>query len=419
MMKIKSFTGCIVFFVWMSSSPFATAQDSVLTLLQAKERLLKKNFYLLAAYYEVNQAEAQVVQARLWYNPTIVWNQEAYNTEQNKYLQARNQYEAQINQSISIAGKHTNTVKLARINLEINKVQFTDVMRSLLFDLGNTYNNLAALEAKENLYNAVLASYERLIAASKKELEVGAISVTEDLRIKSEYIGVKAQALDNAIQKEQYLSQLRTLLQYPKDTLVKLTQKIPLYNNNLVLDSLISRSLMVRPDLKVSNLFQEYQQQNLKLQKSLSVPDVTIGYDYDKGGNYIRNYSGLVVQMPLPLFNRNQGSIKEAKFNIKQSQLQRDYLKINITNQVISAFNQYKKNYEGLTNYSDEYLNSLIQLNRNTNTYFQKRDISLLEFIDYQRIYISTNIQLIELRQQFLNSVNNLNFSVGETVIEY
>ncbi len=417
-MNRKSFTGCIIF-LWMASFSAAFSQDSVLTMLQAKERLLKRNFYLLAAYYEINQAEAQVVQARLWYNPSITWNQEAYNTEQNKYLQARNQYEMQINQTISIAGKHTNTVKLARVNLELNKVQFMDVMRSLLYDLGNNYNNLAALEAKEKLYTEVLTSYQKLITASQKELEVGAISVTEDLRIKSEYIGVKAQALDNSNQKEQYLSQLRTLLHYPKDTLVQVAQKMPLYDNSLVLDSLIQRALHSRPDLKVSRLFQEYQQQNLRLQRSLAVPDVTIGYDYDKGGNYIRNYSGLVLQMPLPLFNRNQGSIKEAQFNIKQSQLQSDYLKINITNQVISSFNQYKRNYDGLSSYSDDYLNSLNQLNRNTNTYFQKRDISLLEFVDYQRIYISTNIQLIELRQQFLNSVNNLNFSVGETIIEY
>jgi outer membrane protein, heavy metal efflux system len=418
-MNKKSFIGYILFFVSIVSSYSVQAQDSVLTLLQAKERLLKRNFYLLAAYYEINQAEAQVVQARLWYNPTVSWNQEAYNKAQKEYFKARNQYEVQINQTISIAGKHTNTVKLARINLEINKVQFADVIRSLIFELSNDYNNLSALAAKEKLYNEVLASYQRLIAASKKELEVGAISVTEDLRIKSEYIAVKSQAIDNANQKEQYLSQLRTLLQYPKDTLVRVAQKIPLFNDNLILDSLITRSLQARPDLKVSNLFQEYQLQNLKLQRSLSVPDVSIGYDYDKGGNYIQNYNGLVLQMPLPLFNRNQGNIKEAKFNIKQSQLQRDYLKINITNQVIAAFNQYKKNSEGLANYSDEYLNSLTQLNRNTNTYFQKRDISLLEFIDYQRIYISTNIQLIELRRQFLNSVNNLNFSVGETVIEY
>src|SRR5882672_11043474 len=322
----KSFNGFIIFILTVMS---ASAQhDSALTFLQAKDRLIKKNFYLLAAYYEINQAEAQVVQAKLYYNPTIYWNQEAYNKTQDKYLKASNQYETQITQTISIAGRHTNTVKLARINLELNKVQFTDVMRSLLYDLGNNYNNLAALEAKEKLYTEVLSSYQRLIAASKKELEVGAISVTEDLRIKSEYIAVKSQAIDNANQKEQYLSQLRTMLQYPKDTLVQVTQKIPLFNDNLSLDSLISRSLLARPDLKASNLSQEYQEQNLKLQRSLSVPDLTIGYDYDKAGNYTPNYSGLVLQMPLPLFNRNQGNIKGAKFGVQQSQLQRDYLKI-------------------------------------------------------------------------------------------
>ncbi len=397
----------------------ATAQDSLLTLNQAKDRLFKKNFYLLAAYYEVGQAEAQVVQARLWYNPTITWNQEAYNVEQNKYMSARNQYEAQINQTISIAGKHTNTVKLARINLELNKVQFEDVIRSLVFELASTYHNLAALQAKEKLYNEVLSSYQRLIAASQKQLDVGAISVTEDLRIQSEYIAVKAQALDNVNQKEQYLSQLRTLLQYPKDSALNVVQKIPLFDPKLEMDSLILKSLRVRPDLRASNLFEQYQEQNLKLQRSLAIPDLTVGYDYDKGGNYVRNYSGLIVQMPLPIFNRNQGSVKEAQYNIKQSQLKRDYLKINIVNQVTAAYNQYKKNYEGLTSYTEEYLGKLIQLNKNTNTYFQKRDISLLEFIDYQRIYITTNIQLIELKQQYLNSVNNLNFSVGETVIDY
>lgn len=414
----KSLIGCLLFFL-LSLSLLAQQKDSVLTMQQAKDRLLKKNFYLLAAYYEINQAEAQVLQAKLWPNPTVYWNQEAYNKAEKSFLKANNQFETQLSQTISIAGKHTNTVKLARLNLEINKVQFTDVIRSLLFELSNDYNNLAALEAKEKLYTEVLNSYQRLIAASKKELEVGAISVTEDLRIKSEYIAVKAQALDNANQKEQFLSQLRTLLQYPKDSLLQVVQKIPLFNSELVLDSLISRSMLVRPDLKVSNLYQEYQLQNLKLQRSLGVPDLTIGYDYDKGANYTPNYSGLIVQMPLPVFNRNQGAIKGAKYSIKQSQLQRDYLKVNITNQVISAFQQYKKNFDGLSNYSDEFLNNLVRLNKNTNTYFQKRDISLLEFIDYQRIYISTNIQLIELRQQFLNSVNYLNFSVGETVIDY
>src|SRR5882724_11654525 len=109
----KSLYGFIIFILSIMS---AYGQDSTLSFLQAKDRLMKKNFYLLAAYYEINQAEAQVVQAKLLYNPSIYWNQEAYNKAQDKYLKGANQYELQINQTISIAGKHTNTVKLARIN---------------------------------------------------------------------------------------------------------------------------------------------------------------------------------------------------------------------------------------------------------------------------------------------------------------
>jgi len=419
-MRLSKPARFLIYSLLISLSYRGQAQgDSVLTLQQAKAILLKKNFFLLAEYYQIGQAEARLIQARVWNNPTIAWNQEAYNLEENKYLRARNQFEAQVSQAISIAGKHTNTVKLARINVEMSQVQFQDVIRSMLFELNRVYNDLAALEEKEKLYSQVLSNYQRLIAASQKELQVGAISITEDLRIKSEYIAVKAQALDNGNQKEQSLSQMRTLLQFPSDTLVSVTQRIPLFNTNFILDSLVSRSLSMRPDLRVAQLYNESQNQNLRLQKSLSVPDVTSGYDYDKGGNYIKQYSGLMLQVPLPVFDRNQGRIKEAQYNIKQSEFQLEYLKINVINQVIAAYNQYKRNSEGLSSYSDEYLAKLDQLNLNTNIYFQKRDISLLEFIDQQRIYISTYIQLIELKQQYLNSVNNLNFSVGETIIDY
>src|SRR5258708_37027734 len=123
----KSLNGFIIFILLVTS---ASAQDSALTFLQAKDRLIKKNFYLLAAYYEINQAEAQVVQAKLYYNPTISWNQEAYKRAQDKYLMARYQYETQISQTIAIAGRHSNTVKLAKINLALNKVQFTEIGRA-------------------------------------------------------------------------------------------------------------------------------------------------------------------------------------------------------------------------------------------------------------------------------------------------
>jgi cobalt-zinc-cadmium efflux system outer membrane protein len=412
------FSICLFTFIIGGQLGKAEVADSIVTLQQAKARLLKKNFYLMAAYYEINQAEAQLIQAKVWPNPVFSFNQEAYNKSEKSILNTNNQFEAQVSQAFSIAGKHTNIVKLAKINIEINKYQFQDVLRSLLYDLQLTYNNLAALEEKEKLYNEVLTSFNRLLISTEKELQVGAISLTENLRIKSEFIALKMQALDNSNQRVLTLSHLRTLLQYPSDTIINVEQKIPLFNYTIEPDTLSSHALKARPDLKVNQLLQQYQYQNIKLQRSLSVPDVTLGYDYDKGGNYQPNYSGITLSMPLPVFDRNQGRIKEAQYGVKQAGLQQDYLKITILNQVSQAYQKYKRNNVGLANYNADFISKLDELNKQVNLNFKKRNISLLEFIDQQRTFITTKIQEIELKQNYLDSVNELNFLVGESIIE-
>ncbi len=410
--------GCIITILILPKFTHAEVADSVLTLQQAKDRLLKNNFYLMAAYYEVSQAEARLIQAKVWTNPNVNFYQEAYNKQEKSFFQTANQVEVQISQAFSIAGKHTNTVKLAKISIELNKYQFQDVLRSLLYDLQLTYNSLSAFEKKEALYTQVLESFNRLLISTEKELQVGAISLTENIRIKSEFTALKAEALDNSNQLATALSHLKTLLQFPVDSALQVEQRIPIFNTHFQLDTLTARALKARPDLKVYEASQQYQNQNFKLQRSLSVPDITLGYDYDKGANYTPNYSGVTIGIPLPVFDRNQGRIKEAQYGMKQASLQLDYLKITIANQVSQAFQKYKKNNEGLANYNDDFLKKLEELNKQVNINFKKRNISLLEFIDQQRIFITTKLQEIELKQNYLDSVNELNFLVGESIIE-
>jgi outer membrane protein, heavy metal efflux system len=393
--------------------------DSTLNFQQAKSRLIKKNLSLLAAFYDIDISEARLIQAKVWNNPYFIWNQELYNVEKNQYFNYKNQFLAQVEQIFSVAGKHTNTVRLAKINITISKVQFQDVLRSLVYDLGQSYNNLAALQAKEILYQSVLVSYDRLMAATREQLRVGAISVAEAIRLESEYKAVKTQAVENANQKENALSQLRVLLQYPADTVINLQFSTPLTLPVLQKDSLIDFALRERPDLKVTQLNRDYQARNVKLQKSLSVPDIKFGYQpQDLGSNYTRPYSGFNVEMPLPLFDRNQGRIQEAKLTLKQSYYELELQKSKVSNEVIAAFNRFQKTNEGLSMYSTEFIDRLKTLNQNVNQNFQKRNISLLEFIDQQRIFITTNLQLIDLKQLYLDSINELNFSVGTQLIE-
>lgn len=406
--------------LFWSNLLYAQSKDTIVTFTDAKSRLMNLNLSLLASYYDVDIARAGVIQAKVWNNPYFVFNGDLYSNETNEYFHFRNQHLLQLEQTFSIAGKHTNTVKLAKINAELAEKQLEDVLRSLLFEMSNTYSDLSALQEKQFLYQQVITNYDKLMAATRKQLEVGSISLTEALRLESEYVAVKTEALQNFNEKEKVLSELRVLLRYSADTTFIVEQKLPLVAEEFDLQVLTDQAISTRPDVLIKKLEQDYQSRNLRLQRSLAVPDVKLAYQpRDRGSNYVRPYQGFNVEFSVPLFDRNQGDIKAAEFGVKKANLNALQIEIEIRNEVSAAYNRYKSSNTGLANYKMEFIDQLKALNKSTNENFQKRNISLLEFIDQQRIFVLTNIQLIELRQQFLNNVNELNFVVGTNLIEY
>ncbi|HMJ69940.1 MAG TPA: TolC family protein [Cyclobacteriaceae bacterium] len=418
-MKPKVFSGTVI--VWLLSCAVAMAQaDTIVTFQDSKARMLRYNLGLLASYYDINIAKAKVITARAWNNPNLIFNGDMWNSETNEYVATRNQHLFQFEQIFGIAGKHINSVKLARIGVEMAEKQMQDVIRSLLFELGNTYSDVAALQSKFILYKQVLLNYDKLMEFTRRQLQVGAISQIEGVRLEAEYLDVKAEALRNYNDLEAALAHLRILLQYPQDTTFYVEQRPPVIGEEFSLETLTDQALSGRPDLEASKINIRYQQRNLKLQVSTGIPDIKVGYQpQDRGSNYIRPYHGYTTEIFVPLYNRNQGSIKAAQHSVKQSELQFLQMDNQVRNEVVAAYNRYKSSNTGLANYNTEFLERLRQLNQSTNENFQKRNISLLQFIDQQRIYIRTNIELIELKQLYLNNVNELNFYVGTNIIEY
>jgi outer membrane protein, heavy metal efflux system len=398
----------------------AVKPDTILSFQEANARMVKSNLSLLASYYDVNISQAKVIQAKAWNNPYFIINGDMYNAETNEYFHIRNQNLFQVEQTFSFAGKHTNNVKLARIGVEMAEKQLEDVLRSLHFELGNTYSTLAALQEKSLLYEQVIINYEKLMAATRKQVEVGSMSITEALRLESEFLVIRADALSNSNERAKTMSDMRILLRLPEDTTFYVEQRLPLIVEEFDPKALEEQAVTIRPDIQAAKINRKYQERNLKLQRSSGVPDIKIGYQpRDRGSNYLRPYQGFTTELTLPLFDRNQGRIKQAEHSIAQAELQFEEMDNRVRNEVAAAYSRFRNSNAGLVNYKDDFLEKLRDLNRANNENFQKRNIGLLQFIDQQRIFIQTNIQLIELKQQFLNNVNELNFSIGTNVIEY
>lgn len=396
------------------------ALDSIFSFQDAKARLMQENLQLLASYYDINIARAELLQAKVWNNPYFIFNGDLYSNETNEYFHFRNQHLLQLEQTFSYAGKHTNTVKLARVGVEIAEKQMEDVLRSLLFELGTIYNSVAALQEKQAIYNEVINSYERLMEFTRKQLDVGTISVTEALRLESEYLATRTEAIEIVNEKEKLLADMKILLRLPQDTTFWVQQAVPIIAETIDPEILTRQAYDARPDVVLKRLEQKSRARYLQLQKSLSVPDIKLAYQpRDRGSNYVRPYQGFNVEVFVPLFDRNQGNIKAAKFAVDKFNVEIDQLENRVRNEVYASYQRYQNSSRGLANYKIEFLNELERLNRFTNENFAKRNIGLLQFIDQQRIYIQTKLQVVELRQHYLENINELNFTVGTNIIEY
>ena len=411
-----------IYLVLIGLSGHAQVRDSVhmvsLSYDEAKAILLKENLTLLASYYDVTAAEAELVQSKLWNNPNLVWNQDLYSVEQNKYFNYKNQRLLQFEQIFSVAGKHTNTVRLSKVGVSLSKLQLQDVLRSLLFELGDVYYSLHAAQQKQELYLQTLSRYNQLINSAQEKQRVGSMAANEVLRLKSEQIAIRAEATQNNNEVLELMSDLRIMLNLTDSVNLQTSEKELALGNLQALYLLIDLALESRPDFKLQQLQVKYEEQNLKLQHSLVMPDVTIGYQpHDKGSNYVRPYQGLTLEVNLPVFNRNQGNIKLAESRILQTQLKSELAENTLRNEVKKSYEQLINTQQGYQDFSQEFIQQTEELNKNANENYQKKNINLLEFIDLQRIFIQNKTQHIELRNAYQKSINQLNFVVGKEII--
>lgn len=409
---------------WISFAQTATEKSTVkqsmtLSFQEAKTRMLKENLSLLAAYYDISIAEADLIQSKLWTNPYFIWNQDLYSVERNEYLNFNNQKLVQVEQVFSISGKYVNRVRLAKLGIEQNKLALQEAIRGLMMDLGEHFLALNALQQKAALYQSTLARYDELIKSAEDKLRVGAMSSNEVVRLRSELIAVKAEATHNQNDILAEMSALRIILNLTEDVNIETIDKSPTTNIAFEMAKLISDAMENRPDYKLSINQIDYQKQDLKLQKSMAVPDIKLAYQpHDRGSNYVRPYQGLNLEMPLPLFDRNQGNIKMAKAKISQAELNFQLAENTLRNEVQESYAQMINSKKGFEEFSDEFLKRIEELNTNAIYNYGKKNINLLEFIDLQRIYIQNKLQFIDLKNEYQRAINKLNFTVGKQLAE-
>lgn len=411
-------------FLLLAGKMCAQQVAGTLTLKEAEQRFLERNLSLIAERYNIDMAQAQVLQAKLFENPVISLEQNVYNRLNGKYFDFGKEGEAvvEIEQVIHLAGQRNKQVRLEKINKEIAEYQFEEVMRTLRQELNEKFVEVYFLSKSIAIYEKEVNSLQVLLGGMKIQQEKGNISLMEISRLESMLFSLRKEKNERENDLLTTRGELNLLLNLPEDTQVQLSldeevlQQLDLSQLSFAdLKAIINE----RPDQKIARSTVNASRANLKLQKSMAFPEFSVKGNYDRVGNFINDYFAIGVSLSVPIFNRNQGNIKAARFSIQQAGVQQEYAANRADMELFTAYTFLEKATQLYQSTNMDLERNFEKLITGVNENFTRKNISLLEFIDYYDSYKETCIQLYEIKKNVFLAMENLNTVVGQNVLNY
>ena len=411
-------------FLLLAGKMCAQQVAGTLTLKEAEQRFLERNLSLIAERYNIDMAQAQVLQAKLFENPVISLEQNVYNRLNGKYFDFGKEGEAvvEIEQVIHLAGQRNKQVRLEKINKEIAEYQFEEVMRTLRQELNEKFVEVYFLSKSIAIYEKEVNSLQALLGGMKIQQEKGNISLMEISRLESMLFSLRKEKNERENDLLTTRGELNLLLNLPEDTQVQLSldeevlQQLDLSQLSFAdLKAIINE----RPDQKIARSTVNASRANLKLQKSMAFPEFSVKGNNDRVGNFINDYFAIGVSLSVPIFNRNQGNIKAARFSIQQAGVQQEYAANRADMELFTAYTSLEKATQLYQSTNMDLERNFEKLITGVNENFTRKNISLLEFIDYYDSYKETCIQLYEIKKNVFLAMENLNTVVGQNVLNY
>jgi cobalt-zinc-cadmium efflux system outer membrane protein len=146
------------------------------------------------------------------------------------------------------------------------------------------------------------------------------------------------------------------------------------------------------------------------------VPDLNLITSYDQRGGAFQNQVNVGLSIPLPVWNRNQGNIKSAVYQIKQQEYESEGIKNKLLADVFNYYQLYTQSVIEFQKteklYNDDFETSFQGISEN----FRKGNVSILEFVDFFEAYNNALTEISRVKVQLNTSAEQLNLTTGKDI---
>lgn len=396
------------------------SQDTLkLNINQADSMFIKKNYMLLASEMNIESKKALILQSKLYQNPLITADINLYDPE-NKipfHINNTGQKVFEIEQMILLGGKRKQGINIAKTNTQIAELEFQDLVRKIKFELHTSLYNINQYLTILNIYNQQLEFIENILKAYEEQIKKGNIALKDLVRLKGVYINLYNSKTEI---KKEYLNELnkvQMILQTDK-TVKPILDSINMGNIKIDMNLLIDEAFKNRPDFKILEQNIHLTELYYKTQKANAIPDINLFSSYDQRGGAFNNQINGGISFSLPVWNRNQGNIKAAKYEIKEQEYKFEYFKSEITNSITNTYKKYIQITEQFEKTKSIYNNDFeISLNGITSN-FRKGNVSLIEFVDFFESYNSSILEISKMKIEISSVKEEINFITAKEIFK-
>ncbi|HEY1528068.1 MAG TPA: TolC family protein [Candidatus Angelobacter sp.] len=387
-----------------------------ITLDQAIAMALANSPSIKAARTQIQQNQAQEVTANLRPNPVLSWDSQFipifsadFSADTLNNLQ---QFDIGLGYLFERGHKRQNRLEAARDQTAVTAAQVADTERTLVFNVAQQFINVLLANSTLQFALEDLRSFQETVNISEQRYRAGDISEGDYLKIKLQLLQFQTDVSSARVAKVQALGSLRQLVGYaslPHDyDVAGDLAYLPLTSG---LADLQAKALAERPDLLAAKKGVKAATSQISLAKADAKADVNASASFSHVSGV--SSTSLFFNVPLPLFNRNQGEIARTRFALTQAELTAKAAEDTVMTDVTNAYEAAASNQDVVQLYVSGYLKQA-QDSRDISQYAYKGGAAtLLDFLDAERSYRSTQLAYRQALAAYMLSLEQLRQATG------
>jgi outer membrane protein, heavy metal efflux system len=380
--------------------------SSALTMKAALALARAQNSELAALRNEIEATDGAAQQSRTIPNPvlTSTW-EEVGKPGRSTSLE--------ISQLVETGGKRAARVRAAGLGRDIATAEY-DVKRiDVMTRVRQAFVDVLAAQRRKQISDQAVALAAQAADAVGKRVAAGKVSPVEETKAKLEAGAARIEAEQAARELASARKRLSAFWGNATPRFSEASGDLELLVTVPSLDTLEQRA---RSSPERVRAIAEVARRSALLdgEKAKRYPDFTLGAGLKRTLDTRENLPLFTISMPLPIFDRNQGSVREALKRVDKARDEQSTIDTRLQSELGQTYERFKAIEMELTTLREELLPGAKSAFDAATTGYQLGKFGFLDALDAQRTLFRTNQQYVKALTEYHRTIADLERLTGE-----